>query len=467
MKIYDKLEDLGYLPIAKNYDEYLTEWLQYFKGDIKDFHEYTTYNGNKKVSRKRLSLGMAKKVCEDWADSLFNPETNIIMGDHRNQEWLDNVLGRNNFRARFNELLELSMGLGNGATVVMRNCNGEAEIQFLDAQMIIPLGTYNGEVSDVAFVSLYTDDVVYVNIHEKLDNGYLVKNLFFGVDNNKELIELTEGQLEVIGVSDVAYEEYSEVKLFQLYKPAIANNIDVGSPYGISVFHNAQAELKSCDIGYTALNSEVDLGKIRVYVQASALNFGANEDGEVINKPVFNSDQEEFYLLPEDITNDDGTLINVQAPALRVEDFEKALEKNLTMLGRKVGFGDDAYSFKDGAIYTNTAQVISTNSKFYKTRMKFATLIENGIEEMVKALYFIEYGRELKDTVSVDFDDSIIQDKDAMKREALIEYKEGLISKITYYMRTEGMTREEAIDYNNTQIEDMSLDEDVESEDTE
>ena len=58
-----------------------TTWYEWYKGFVKKFHRYQVYNDGQYLDLDKLSLGMAKKVCEDWADLLINKETDIVIKD--------------------------------------------------------------------------------------------------------------------------------------------------------------------------------------------------------------------------------------------------------------------------------------------------------------------------------------------------------------------------------------------------
>lgn len=53
----------------------------------------------------------------------------------------------------------------------------------------------------------------------------------------------------------------SPVKMFQIYKPNIANNIDLFSPCGLSVYANAIDQSKTIDIIYDSFCNEFLTGK--------------------------------------------------------------------------------------------------------------------------------------------------------------------------------------------------------------
>ena len=176
------------------------------------------------------------------------------------------------------------------------------------------------------------------------------------------------------------------------------------------------------------------------------MSFNVLENGTKV--PIFDNDQTEFYILPEDDDSvKSNNYVKVESPQLRTEDIIKALQTNLNLFGRKVGLGDDYYSFEDGGIYTNTTQVISSNSKFYKTRQKHANGIEEAVIDLVKAIYYLETNKEYVKDITVDFDDSIVEDRAEINKQALIEYNSGLISRVRYIAITRKMTDEQALEF--------------------
>lgn len=443
------LKGLGYKPLDRQ-EKSLSLWEQFFIGKVKNFHEYTEYMGKGagNATRKRKSLKMAKAISEIWADNIINPETEIVIADDHAQKWYEEMDANHNITPSLNDLMELIFAFGTGSTLQSRDANSFVFNQYIKMQHIYPLEVKYGEVVSCAFASQEEDESFYLQIHELMENGkYLIKNLFYDKQGkqiiNKNIVEQFE----------------SDIKLFQLYKPAIVNNVVLGNPLGISIYANAVDELKAVDIAYDALDKEIRNGRMRIFVSGELLH---REQGE--EHPIFNKDQDEFYILPEDAKDPEGVLLRVEAPTLRVEQLINNLEKQLNMLGSKCGLGENAFYSDNGTIYTNTTQVISTNSKFYKTRQKHATRIEKGLIDMVKALYYLEFGKELNAEIHVDFDDSIIHDKEAEYNRARLEYSMGLISAVEYMAVTRNMTETEAVDFYKKQIELMGLQPNAEEE---
>ena len=110
---------------AKISTEYYTKietWRAWWENYVEDVHSYKEL-GADKVPRKRelYRLGMAKRVCEDWAALLLNEKTTLTIERSASSEFLQGkdgtggVFGENNFWNEANELVEKACALGTGA----------------------------------------------------------------------------------------------------------------------------------------------------------------------------------------------------------------------------------------------------------------------------------------------------------------------------------------------------------------
>lgn len=59
--------------------------------------------------------------------------------------------------------------------------------------------------------------------------------------------------------------------MFVYFKPNTANNLDMNSPLGISIYANALGTLKSLDIAFDSFQREFVLGKKRIIVPDMAI----------------------------------------------------------------------------------------------------------------------------------------------------------------------------------------------------
>ena len=67
MKLEDFLvKEYNYNPNVKNIIQtYVDQWKSWYAGNVKSFHNYYIYNGNRKVKQKRFTMNMAKEISEE------------------------------------------------------------------------------------------------------------------------------------------------------------------------------------------------------------------------------------------------------------------------------------------------------------------------------------------------------------------------------------------------------------------
>lgn len=440
--IIDILKKLGFDPISRQ-DELVKIWKEFYQGEVEDFHNYTEYLGAEfgSANRHRKSMNMAKVISELWADNLINPETQIQFEDEDVAKWFEEYDRENGVYESLNDLMELTFAFGTGATIQSKDANGKSINQYIGYDAIYPLNVAFGKITACAFATQIGDDedkIYYIQVHKQDGEKWSITNLIY----NEQGQEIEDKDIEQTFESDV--------KLYQLYQPAIMNNKNIGNKLGISIYANAIEEIKSVDMAFDSIDRELRNSRSRVYLRMGAMHL---HEGKKI--PIFDKDQDEFYILPEDDLDEQGQPITLSPSSFSLEPLIDNLEKQLNLLGTKCGLGDNAFYAKDGTIYTNTATVVSSNSKFYKTRQKHATRIEKSLVEMVKGLYWIEHGSQLESKVWVEFDDSIIHDKDEEYNRARNEYASGLISAVEYFMITRNMTQEEALKFWERQVEEI------------
>lgn len=436
------LHELGYEVISPEYYKNIYRWIDWYKGELDSFHKYKMYNGFQFVDKKRASLKMPKRVAEEWSSLLYNDKV-CIMIDEKNQSVLDEIFKTNKFDCKFSELLERTFALGTGAMVEYKDKNGKAKIDYIIAPMIFPLRQENGEIIDCAFGSVKGNNI-YLNIHTENNGIYTIQN---------KIYKKIKGKYEEQPVNEMEDVTTSTVKMFQIIKPNIANNIDLFTPFGLSVYENAIEQNKAIDMTYDSLKNEFDLGKKRLFVKTETLTYktviGVDKDGNTTTTevPIFDEEQTEFFALPGEGEDDKPiTEINME---LRITEHIDGLQTELNLFSDSCGLGPDRFVFKDGTVYTNSTQVISTQSKLYKNIVNHEKVLRYALIDMVKALIFITKGTEYKEDIAINFDDSIIEDSKETRTQAILELNNGLIDDIQYYIDVYKMTEEQAIEFRN------------------
>ncbi|MBR2405119.1 MAG: phage portal protein [Clostridia bacterium] len=396
------LSKLGY-SCDTSMQEHMQVWQSWYEGYVETFHKYKVYNGKAFITRVRDSLRMPKRVCEDWADMLLNEKVVINVGDDTINKRIKQVLTANDFYVQGNQLIEKAFALGTAALVEYADANGNPVIDYITGDMIYPISWSGTRITECAFASEKTVNGVeayYINIHTKNNLGnYVIQNRLF---------KKTDGTaLDMSGVVEGIIDTGSPNKRFQIITPNIANNIEKQTPMGISVFANAVAEMKGIDLVYDSYINEFRLGKKRILIPVTALQTMKEEDG--VSTPVFDYNDTEFYALPG--MPDGEQFIKEMNMELRSNEHKEALEVQLNMFSDACGMGEDQYQFQSSGGVKTAREVISENSKLFRTLKKHEIVLKSALISLITALLEIMNIKNELDTV-IEFDDSIIEDTD-------------------------------------------------------
>lgn len=447
MTIQQYLKKIGFDTVDMSFYSQIEQWQQWYQGKVKKFHNYEAYNGKQKVMCERLSLQMAKKVCEDWANLLMNEKVTITIEGDRDQQFIDTVLENNNFIVKSNESQEYKAAYGTVAYVpymqnveVLQN-TGEViganikdiHINYVTGDFIFPLSWENGKIKECAFGAVKViegKEYFYLQMHTLEHNDYVITNLLFD-NTNGQMLEI-ENINSVKGFENVAKRIVTKTNKpqFVIDRMNIVNNINKNNPMGIAVFANSIDVLKAIDIVFDSYNNEFILGRKRIMVAEEALQIENS-------KMIFDPTDMAFYRLPEGI-NDDNFIKEIDM-SLRANEHEIALQNRLNLLSAKCGFGENHYKFEQGSITTAT-QIISENSSLFRTLKKHEIILECAIRELVQILLwlgnqYLNLSLNEKAEVAIDFDDSIIEDRQTELTDMRLDVSAGLLKPELYIMK--------------------------------
>lgn len=438
--------------LATEYHAYISEWLLWYKGKVESFHTYNHFNGHRYKKCSRFSLGLPKQICEQWASLLYNDkvcfnldsDTKAGSTEFDDNDILKEILENNKFSIKFSNLVEMYMALGTGATTEYKDAKGNVKINYIYAPMIFPLEVENGEIVSCAFGS-YTGTEYFVEVHQRQANDtYKINNYHF-IEKASE-----SSKYEVIPKDGVVDEYISEVKMFQIYTPNIKNNISIFSPFGISVYGNALDEIKTADLVYDSFKNEFLLGKKKIFLREGAVNYKiiTDEKGQPQTVPIFDENETEFFAI-QDVDDEGGKqkLIEESNPQLRVQEHTEGMQTALNTVGKAVGFGLDYFTFKGNGTYQNTTQIISTKSELYTNIKQHEKVLDGALKDLIKAVMYLRNNTTYEKDITIDFDDSIVEDSAEVKRQALLELNAGIIDNVQYYQDVYKMTKEQAIKF--------------------
>lgn len=425
-------------------------WRSWYIGKVDQFHTTKIYTGKKHVTVHRRTLDMASRVCQRWADLLLNEKVEINIEDVHTAEVAHRLLEEVNFRIRGNNLIEAAFAIGGGYMV--QQWDGKKTTQkYILQDLAYPITFDSGRVTEIAFCSKKTIDqkeYLYLETHllDRATGNYVIDNFLFD-QSGKELTEVSDEFYAKLGIVP-KWETKSKEPLFQLIRPNVANKENFNSPYGTSIFSGAIDVLKTIDIIYDSYGSEFELGRKRIFVTEDVTAIQMTSDGQVVQ--AFDPNDRVFYRLASEEPAEKP--IDEYNPDLRTAAHNDGLQTNLNVLSEKVGLGARGFRWENGSVSTAT-QVISENSDMFRSLKKHEELLRSAIIGMVRGLLYVEktfnHDKSIRTDVeiTVNFDDSIIEDTAEIKRQALLEYNAGLIDDVAYYMDVYKLTEEQAIQY--------------------
>lgn len=465
MNIFEKLKERGFDTVPESFYTTIGIWKSWYEGEVKSFHMYKVFNGQKQVQCRRYTMGMAKKVSEDWANLLMNEKVKITLEGNKEQDFFDSVCADNNFAVKISEMQELKAAIGTvayiprvvGVTVnpSTGSISGAAEAIKLDyctAENIFPLSWENGKVKECAFSTSITqkdDKYLYLQIHSLGENGfYQIENVLYK-DQNGNLSEVEAATVPGYENIPPVVKTGSKERQFVIDRMNIANNVDVSIPLGVSVYANAIDQLKGVDIAYDSYVNEFVLGKKRIMVKPEATK-------DIDGNPVFDPNDTVYYVLPEDTQN--GSIIDQVDMTLRTAEHNAGLQDMLNALSSKCGFGEEHYKFDKGTIMT-AKEVVSNNQTLQRSLHKHEIILQDVLQELSKIILRLGntyMGLNLnEDTkITIDFDDSVFVNREEVLADMRIDVQSGLLRPEIYLSEKYGVTEKEALKMMPT-MEDM------------
>jgi A118 family predicted phage portal protein len=409
-KVFDRKE----IPVDETFYNLIDKWKALYSGYCGEFHdiEYKTINGTKK--RRMATLNMPKVVSQELATLVFNEKCEINISNQDFEKNVKDVFKQNGFYTQFQRYLEYGFALGGTVIKVFADGSG-IKLGYVTADCFIPISWDNNRIFEGVFINEFQrQDKRYTHLEWNLwDNEtYVIRN---------ELYESNGTDLGVrVPLSDFFPNLQEEVRIqnvtkpfFVYIKPNTANNIDPTIPLGISIYANALDTLRALDTAFDSFEREFRLGKKRILVPAYAIKTVVDpETGQ--QHRYFDASDEVYEAFNLDQDSNEIKDISVE---LRVEEHINAINALLNLLAMQIGFSAGSFTFDGQGVKTAT-EVVSENSKTFRTKQSHEVVIEAAIQELVDVIGQVAelygfFSRPAEYTVTVDFNDSIAEDKNA------------------------------------------------------
>ena len=382
---------------------------------ISDFHKRKNLNGAD-VELKRMNF--AKRCCADDAN-LCEIVSVVPEKESTATEFIRLIMKNNQFVTQYRKQLEKVSATGTaGAYISLKNAKimqtavgdllvreGDIKINYVDAEGIIPLTVENDIVTECAF---YGTNMVRgekkTTLVEFLLENEKYKAITTVFDKNGKIVDAFTLQL-------------GEVKPFSIMTNAEVNNIEDMDGYGKPKVYESIPFFMAVDLCYNLLHGDLSKGDKLVFLNELLACIKKNKK---TNKPELTPQQKEIFILLGDEKGKlptEKTLVQEYNPVIRVEAITKAFELVLSLLSLSFGYGTKKYTFENGQIKTATEYAGTKQDSMQELNKQRGNAITYIEEIMHAAIWFSNtfhgttYNEE--EVLSIEFDDSYVEDKEA------------------------------------------------------
>jgi A118 family predicted phage portal protein len=470
--------ELGGVPAFQQFYNYgIFPWKWVYKGFYNAWHLIAAPTiENPKATRRMAYLNLSKAVCSELAGMVWTDQTEVTVStagvelaeneeDPLQKFVRKSALEKNNFGVKMGETIEQAAALGGAALKVWRDVRHDGEgreiegserlkIGYCMADQFIPTAWDNAEISEAVFISRQAKGGYYYTRLEwhKWDGvTYTITNELYRADQYRtgsrepqDILGMRVPLAEIYPFLDeTATVDGVENSLFSYFRTPTANNIDDNSPLGVSIYANAMETLHALDICFDSFVREFRLGKKRIIVPARMIKTVIDPvSGEP--RRYFDATDETYEALSTD--DPDSLKIQDNSIELRVDEHVSAMNAFLNIFCLQVGLSSGTFSFDAKSGLKTATEVVSENSKTYKTVKNFQNMIRPAVVRLVEniitvaALYDMktEDGQSVRElaergySVNIAMDDGITQDRQTNINEGMALVGAGLLSKKTF-----------------------------------
>lgn len=390
------------------------------------------------------TINFAKAVCSETA-RLATMGIGIHLDGSARADWLQAQIEKIYYQLR--TWVEYGCAYGtvimkpNGSTIDLYTRN-QFEITHVSGHVIDGVVFHNWTKVDKRW---YTR----LEYHRFEGDTYVVSNKCYVGDNpddTKESVdikltpwaELTE-EVRILNIKE---------PLFGLLRMPHANNIDMGSPYGLPIFSEAVQELRDLDIAYSRNAKEVKDSKRTVLLDSDVL---LPSGGKIENSAYAWESQRNSLGLPDMIKNVRGDgkemLYHEINPTLNTDTRLTGINALLSQIGYKVGFSNGYFVFNESTGIQTATQVEADQQRTIQFIKDVRDKLENCMRSLIYALdvFATLYGLAPAGAYEAVFDfGDITYNRDEDRSRWWGYVVAGKVPAWKFFVKFEGMTEEDA-----------------------
>lgn len=398
------------------------------------------------------SFNFAKKLCNETA-RLTTLALGITIEGSARADYLNGFM--ESYIARMkNEECEKACAFG----YIVLKPNGKG-IDYVMPWDFCPTAAEDGNI---------TGGIFFDRHHESGDKWYYTRLEYhrFEGDDERRVYQITNKVYRSTGENSIGEEvalkstvwadliedeavENVDKPLFSVFKMPLANNIDMGSPLGVSVFANAQKELKSLDIAWTRLEDEIFDSQKKVFMGDMLIDepgkpvksrYGANGAIDKAGKSL----PRYVHIIPGSNTGEEYHEIN---PAMQTADRLSGIDHFLNAVGVKCGYSSGQFVLNGRSGMVTATQVESDDRETIQSIKQIRDSFQAATDGLIYALdkWADIYSLAPLGVYEVNYDFGDITYNWEEDRARHWQYvQQGKYPLWRYYVEFEGMSEEDA-----------------------
>lgn len=384
--------------------------------------EWNSLYQNKLSGEGENSLNLAAGICSELARLTTVEFSSKISGSKR-AEYLDRQYQRTIRKTR--NFVELACAQG-GVILKPYPCKNELYVSVVMADAFYPTEfSSDGEIcGGIFFEKIFKDGYYYTRLEEhKLTGGKcIIRNSAYKSKQKNVLgreIGLTEverwAQLEPACII-----ENVKRPLFVYFKMPLSNTVDTNSPLGVSAFSRAVNLIKDANTQYKNFLWEFESGKRALYLDECAIRQDEEDNPQIPDKRLYKM-----------LSTGDDTLFKDWSPSIRQTEYLQGLDRILRSIEFNCGLAYGTLS--DVQASDKTAEEIkASKQRSYATVCDIQNSLKKALFELVEVLDIYadiyEFAPRGEYSVSFNFDDSIVCDRQAEFSEKILLLEKGVIA---------------------------------------
>lgn len=398
------------------------------------------------------SLGLAKQICQSLQQqTLSEMETSITApgGTEEVEEDKDEIIDtkakflndvyKKRFIKNLPQAFEKGLALG-GMIVKPYINNSQLYLDFVFQGDFYPISfDDDGNIIDIAFFDQFTmGKYVFTKVERQtfspVTNQVVIENKAFkaqikGDDEEQDLgteIPLTDVERwKGLSIEPVIINTVNK-PLYGFFKTPLANNIDLKSPLGVSIFSPAIPLIQRADEQFSRLDWEYKGGQLAIDVDPTAVTYQEGYYGKFMDL----DDVQNRLYRKLDMGQDDT--YNAWAPTLRDTNYMNGLNMYTNKIEDMLGLARGTLSQVESEART------ATEIKLLKQRtyVTISALQDNLEKCMLDTVYAMDVFTELYNLApsgeyhtNIEWKDSILTDTDTELAQKIQLKQEGILSK--------------------------------------